>query len=82
MRYGIRDTRDEVWIGNDAGPLAYDDFDIAQVAARMADRVMGFAPGRCRAEPLPDSPWKLRDHVEQKMTPLAALIGLEEGLIP
>jgi hypothetical protein len=82
MSWGILDTQDNVWIGNDDGPLSYDDEKLAQVACQMAAVQAKVELTRYRARELPASgPWNLRDKVRTVCTPEEALRRLEEGLI-
>jgi len=49
--WGIFDTEDEVWIGDEHGPRLFTDKDIARVAAQMTDVRLGQKPGsRCACE--------------------------------
>jgi hypothetical protein len=80
-KWGILDTEDNVWIGNDAGPLLYDNQGLAFVAARMSDVQLGYQPGRCRAAEFIPQPVRLRDTVKAKCSPLKALEDLETGRV-
>ena len=88
MKYGIFDTKDLLWIGNDEGPVLYDDTDhkgmalpIARIAAAIADVRLGQAPGRCIAKEWIDQPVHLKDELKTKMETLEALDALEKGLL-
>lgn len=82
MEYGILDTQDNCWMGdNDAGdgPRLFDDEAIARVAAQVMDVQLGWKTGRCRAKEFNADSLRLRDKVDAKMDGLTALDGLESG---
>ena len=79
MKYGIFDTQDKCWIGDDRGPKQYDEEIIARVAAQVYDTMMRNAPGRTRAKEYDGSANKLKDEVKPAMTPVQALDRLERG---
>jgi hypothetical protein len=89
-RYGIYDTRDNCWIGDKSGPRVFTREDsvkanglpqrlMAQIAAQMAEKQLGYGMGRLRAQEFNDSNLTLKDEVPTKMTPVEALIRLENG---
>jgi hypothetical protein len=76
MKFGILDTKDELWIGDRSGPRLFDDWEIAQVAAQIAEtQVFGTDLGaRYKAYPFdPKQPARLRDDVPVKYDSAAAL---------
>jgi hypothetical protein len=79
---GLWDTKDNLWVGSDSGPLKFEDdeSDLARVAAQMVDTQTGQHPGRTIAKPFPDGfrPRKV-DNVPILMSPEEALKKLEEG---
>ena len=77
--WGIFDTEDEVWIGDERGPRLFTEEDIARVAAQMTDVMLGQKPGRCRAREFGGQPVRLRDEKKTRMGPGEALDGLESG---
>jgi hypothetical protein len=79
MTWGLLDTVDGVWMGNDDGPLVYEVEDIARVAAEMCDAMCGWPIGRARARPYEPSHKRLRDEQKAHMSPVEALRRLEEG---
>ncbi len=84
MKYGLYDTQDHLWLGeNDDGtiPKLYEDYEIAVVTARVIDAQLDWEPGRTRAKEFADGPLRLRDSVDTKRTALEALEGLESGKI-
>jgi hypothetical protein len=79
--YGLYDTNDHCWMGNDEGPLLYEDEMLAKVAARMVDVQLKQAPGRTRAVPYNEESVVHKDEKETAMGPEEALRRLEEGLV-
>lgn len=78
-RFGIRDTRDNLWMGNDDGPHIYEDYFVAQVVAQMVEEMAGYGMGRCRAVPWDGGPARKRDDVKVLRDPLTALQRIEGG---
>jgi len=58
-----------VWIGNDDGPIQYDDYDIARSAAQTVDVMLRQQPGRCRAKEYTPGPVRLWDEVPTVTSP-------------
>lgn len=80
LMWGLLDTQDNTWIGNDAGPVLHEEEWMAKVAAQVADIQLGQEPGRTRAREFPaQRNLRLKETVDTKMGPLEALEGLEEG---
>jgi hypothetical protein len=88
MKWAIYDTVDNLWIGNDHGPLIYDDDPekplltgefMAKAAAQVAAMQLDYSPTRLRAREWVDTTTRLRDEVQTKMTPLQALKRIEDG---
>jgi hypothetical protein len=88
--YGMYDTQDDCWIGDETGPRVFTIEDsakcnglphrvMAQIAAQMAEVQLGYTPGRIQAREFNAENLRLRDSVDTKMTPLEALIKLESG---
>lgn len=83
MTYGVFDTVDNLWIGNDSGPCTYDDVCIAQIAAMMADVRLDSEPDRHLARPFPvNLTAKFRDELPTKMSNVDALKQLEDDTWP
>jgi hypothetical protein len=80
MKFGLYDTEDNLWVGNDKGPLLYDDEALARVAGMVADRCLHQRLGRTRALPFQGGELKLHDHKPLLATATEALTQLEEGL--
>jgi hypothetical protein len=79
MKFGILDTVDDLWMGDDNGPKLFDEEDLAKIAARIVDVRMGHPPGRYRALEFTQTEVRRRDAVDTKMDTLEALTLLEEG---
>jgi hypothetical protein len=81
MKYGVFDTKEEGWLGDEKGPRTFDDFTLARVAAQIAEvQLTGDYLGcRIKAKEFPDGEWKLRDTSELKYTSLEALQKIEGG---
>lgn len=77
--WGLLDTQDNVWMGDDAGPKIYTEYLLARVAAQMMDEQLGQKPGRTRALPYKGGATRLRDKVKTRMGALQALRNLEGG---
>lgn len=79
--WGMFDTKEENWIGNDAGPLVYKTEYVAEYVARIAEAAMGLPAGRVRERRFePDNMVKKCD-VKLKMSAEEALDKLEKGEI-
>ena len=79
--WGLLDTQDNVWMGDDDGPKTYTDYMIARVAAQMVDVQLGQHPGRTKAKEYVGGATRLRDEVKTKMGSAEALQKMEDGLI-
>ena len=79
MTWGILDTADNSWIGNDSGPLVFADFAIARVAAQVLEtQAFGTDLGaRYKAREFVSSGLRLKDHIEVRMDSLTALQRIE-----
>lgn len=78
-QWGIFDVKDSCWIGNDDGPRLYDDHMLARIAAQVSECQFYGTDLGCRHEArvYPGGPMRLRDQVEAKLTPVAALRRIE-----
>lgn len=91
MRFGIYDTKDNCWIGDDKGPKLFDpaDFDgdeakakiLARVAAQVIDVRLKQAPGRLQAREYDEKPKVFKDEIATHMTSLDALKKIEDGAL-
>ena len=77
--WGIYDTQDKLWIGNDTGPLIYGDHMMARASAQITEEAMlgSDLAGRFQAREIPESVWRLRDTVDLKHSPLEAIQRIE-----
>ena len=95
MKYGIYDTKHNVWMGNAQGPLLFDDDgtcpggqfeaghaeELAALAARVLDVQLDLPAGRCRERVFPGGNVIYKDYVPAHHTPVEALVMLEEGKV-
>jgi hypothetical protein len=79
--WGIYDTVDGVWMGDDKGPVTYADEWVAKIAAHTLDVRLRQNPGRNKAIEFTDKNLRLRDTVETKMTTEEALKLIEDGIV-
>ncbi len=81
MNWGIYDTKDKLWIGDNSGPRLFpeDQHDIAVLAAEIVAVQLGHAITRYRAREFFGWDAHLVDEINTKMTPEEALKCLEEG---
>jgi hypothetical protein len=78
-KYGVFDTVDQLWMGDESGPKLFDDEKIAMVAAQIVDVRLGHPPGRHQACLWLPAAITLRDTVPTRLDALEALTLLEEG---
>lgn len=82
MKYGLFDTRDNLWLGDDTGPMLYDEFNLAKISAEIQAVRLGWDTLRIEAREFPtDQPMNLRDEVRAKKSSVEALKLIEEGYI-
>ena len=79
MKYGIYDTQDNCWMGDDNGPLLYEDELFTRLAAQAMDKVLGWDLGRCRMKVYDGTGDKHKDNVERVMSTLDAIKEMEDG---
>jgi hypothetical protein len=88
--YGMYDTQDNCWLGDETGPRVFTIEDsakangmphrlMAQIAAQMVEVQLGYTPGRVQVREYDVKNLRLRDQVETQCTPLEALIKLESA---
>lgn len=80
MTWGIYDTVDGVWLGDESGPKTFDGPDaymLARIAAQLMDERMRQPANRTVAKEYDPGPKRLHDSVTPKMTGLQALRRLE-----
>lgn len=68
MKYGLYDTKDNCWLGDDNGPKSHDDKLVAQIAAQIMEyAVTGTDLGkRIVAKELPEDITRLKDSIDLK----------------
>ena len=81
MKYGVLDTKDNVWMGNKEGPLLYDAEELAQVAARIVDARLCNPAGRCKAMLYAQDATTLKDELTCQRSAEEAIALLERGRI-
>ena len=80
MSLGLFDIKDKTWIGVDGkGPLLYDDPELAQTAAQVCAKRLGFSMLRIRVKPWPGEKWVKKDDLQTVMSGEAAIKYLEDG---
>src|SRR5271163_2391180 len=90
VSYGIYDTQDNCWIGDDTGPKLFSRESsaeangmpqelMARIAAQMIGVQLGYALGRLQCVVFKGEELQMKDEVPTKMTAIEALIKLEEG---
>ena len=79
--WGLLDTQDNVWLGDDDGPKTYTDFMTARLVAQMVDVQLGWEPGRTKAAEYIEGSKHLRDEVDTRMGAEEALRKMEGGLV-
>lgn len=78
MSYGVFDTRDSVWMGNENGILRFEEEVLARAAATVINEQMGERV-RFRAREVPrNMMFAQRDEIKTKMTPEEAIKRIEE----
>lgn len=79
MAWGIFDTQDDLWIGDDNGPRVFEEEFIAKVAAQVvSDQVLGTdLVDRFQAREIEDREWRKRDEITVKRTTLESLQRIE-----
>lgn len=94
VEYGIYDTREDCWLGDENGPRLFtfedskkangmDTWTMAQIAAQMTEVQLGYSKdgmsGRLKAKEFNLKEVRLKDEMPTKMTALEALVIVEGG---
>lgn len=79
--FGIYDTKDNSWIGDNDGAWVYKEEVIAQIGARVMDYRLGLPAGQLRAKPMDPGVKTKKCDVEAKMSAEKALELLEGGAV-
>jgi len=77
--FGIYDTVDNCWLGDDNGPVLYGDLVIARISAQVQGVRLGYEPTRLQHRVYDYKPVRLRDTVNAKMDNVTALKLIEDG---
>jgi hypothetical protein len=81
MKYGVFDTQDNCWLGDDRGPKLFDVLIVARVSAQVTATQLGWSSTRLEGRAYDDSGNVLKDEVQTKMTPAQALRKIERGAL-
>ena len=79
MALGLFDIVDKCWLGNSQGPLLYDDPELAQIAAQVSAKRLGFNMLRIQVKPWAGDAWVKKDDLETVMSGEDAVKHLEDG---
>lgn len=79
--YGLYDTQDDCWLGDNKGPLLYEEEDLAKVGAQVLDVRLKQAPGRTRAKPFAEESLVKKDEKETFVEAEEAIAKLERGAV-
>jgi hypothetical protein len=80
-KWGLYDTVDDCWMAHpEEGPLRYDDFMLARLAAEILEVRFGWR-ARIRAREFPVGPMRIKDEVKPKISAVDAIERLERGTI-
>lgn len=80
-RFGVYDTKDNCWLGDENGPKVFENYLVARVASQVY-AMQSFGTDlvcRYKAMPIPEGINKKKDEVPTKMDTLQALTRLENG---
>lgn len=80
VTYGILNTKENIWYGDNDGPRLFDDLFLARLSAEVTDVQLGNPLGTTRAVPF-TSAKRLIDEVPVRMSGDEALRKLEEGYL-
>lgn len=77
--WGVYDTLDKLWIGNDDGPVSYDDQTIARAAAQIIEDMTTGTDlgGRFVARAIPANTFRLRDEIAARHTATESIRRIE-----
>ena len=79
IMYGLYDTEDGLWMGDETGPLTHSDERVARVLAMVCDRSLRQKPGRTHAKEFVADTVKLHDSKPMFEPAVVALAQLEKG---
>lgn len=77
--YGLYDTQDDCWIGDDNGARTIDDHMLARAMAQIVEcQMLGTdLGGRIVAREIPEGPWTIKDEIPLKKSTLKAIQTIE-----
>ena len=81
-RFGVYDTKDDCWLGDEKGPREFVYFLLARIAAEVWSDQLGVnrMTRRFEARELPSNDdWSLKDTIDVKRSALESLTRIEEG---
>lgn len=84
--YGLLDTKTNTWMGSNdyvnGKPILnlYENKELADIAARIMDYMVGFTAGRIRAKKYDDSAVRIRDTLKVVCPAEVVIKQLEEGI--
>lgn len=76
--FGLYDSKDNLWMGTKDGPLSYDDYELARVAAAVMNAQFRYT-NRIVVKENDGLPKVHKDNVDAAMTTLEAIKHLEDG---
>jgi hypothetical protein len=76
VKYGLWDSKDNCWFGNDKGPNQYDDLKLARCAATILNEQFNYG-FRIRAREFPPGPVTRKDTVTANLSFAEALSKIE-----
>lgn len=79
-KWGLYDTKDKCWLGDNDGPKLYDDEKLATIACRVIDVQTKRPAGRTRARIFDEEFLQKKDDIEVFRSGEEAIERLESGL--
>ena len=78
-RWGLLDTQDDVWLGDEYGPRTFEQHDLARMAALVLAECLGWPLNRVRAAEYAEQVTTKRDSVSMRRSPTTAIRRLERA---
>lgn len=79
MKHALYDTEGEAWIGNDVGPLTYEDQLVARAAATVLNEMFGTV-ARFSAREYDEKPKRVKDSITAPISAQEAIAQLERRI--
>ena len=79
--FGLLDTEDNLWMGDDNGPSLYADHDLARITAEFRSVQLGWSPTRIQATEYTQPATRKRDEVPVVRSMKGWLARRERGTI-